>query len=107
MLKVLPDQDLEKLIVNAYLDSAVRPSLLDSMSSFFSSFSNLPWLATAYIITTALSRLLNWWLTDISGRRCELVLSSATFGDGDLTCGLATYEAVLLVRGNNCRPWWR
>lgn len=100
VLKVLPDQDLGKLIVTACLDSAIMPILLNDMSTSFSSFSNLARLATVYIITTALSQPLNGRLTDIRGRRCELILSNAIFGGGNLTCGLATSEAVLLVRGD-------
>ena len=98
VLKVLPDQDLEKLI---------RTSYLDSTSSSFSSLSSLPWLATTSSIATAVLQPLSGWLTDIRGRRAELISSNATFGGGNLICGLATFEAVLLVRGNNCRPWRR
>ena len=50
--KVLPDQDLGKLIVTAYPDST---------SASFSSLSSLPCLATPYITGTALSQPLNGW----------------------------------------------
>lgn len=74
----------------AALDSTIIATLILPISTSFSSFSALSWLATAYLIANAACQPLSGQLTDIFSRRMGLLFSNIFFGIGTLICGLAT-----------------
>ena len=66
-LKVLPDQDLERLIMHAYLDDVIMLILLNEIDTSFSSFLHRSWLVTVYIVTAVMLPVLSAQLTDTRG----------------------------------------
>lgn len=79
------------------LDSTIIATLSGPISSDFRSLSLLSWLATAYIISTAVCQPLSGRLTDIFGRGPGLVLSHTFFSMGNLLCGFATNQQTIIV----------
>ena len=63
----------------------------------FDSFQLLSWLASAYLIATAAVQPLCGRLTEIFGRKAGLLLSAALFGIGNLICGIAYRDWVLII----------
>ncbi|KAM4065985.1 major facilitator superfamily protein [Hirsutella rhossiliensis] len=78
------------------LDSTVIATLSAPISSEFHSMSLLPWLATAYLISNAACQPISGRLTDIFGRGPGLVFCNLFFAAGNLICGLATSQYVLI-----------
>ena len=72
-------------------------TILGTISSSLSSFRNISWFSTAYLIGAATSQPLSGHLTDIFGRREGLVLSHVIFATGTLICGLSKSEALFLL----------
>jgi MFS family permease len=81
----------------AALDSTIIATLIAPISSSFSSFSALSWLATAYLIANAACQPLSGRLTDIFSRRTGLLFSNIFFGIGTLICGLATSQGMIIT----------
>ena len=71
-------------------------TLLASISSSFSSTSNLSWYATIYFIAGSASQALSGQLSDIFGRHSLLLFCHIVFLTGTLICGLAHREWVFL-----------
>ncbi|MCJ1336427.1 hypothetical protein MMC09_001703 [Bachmanniomyces sp. S44760] len=80
----------------AALDSTVVATLSAPISASFHSLSLLSWLASAYFIANAALQPLSGKLTDIFSRRTGLVISNILFGVGNLICGLAQDEWVMI-----------
>ncbi|KAK2736741.1 hypothetical protein FQN55_001503 [Onygenales sp. PD_40] len=80
----------------AALDATIVGTLAGPISSDFNSLSLLSWLATAYLVSNAACQPLSGKLTDIFSRRTGLVVSNILFGAGNLICGLATEEWVMI-----------
>ena len=80
----------------AALDSTVVATLSAPISASFHSFSLLSWLASAYFIANAAIQPISGRLTDIFFRRTGLIFSNIFFAVGNLICGLATTEAVMI-----------
>ncbi|MCJ1450788.1 hypothetical protein MMC28_001122 [Mycoblastus sanguinarius] len=80
----------------AALDSTIVATLSAPISSTFNSLSLLSWLASAYFIANAALQPLSGRLTDILSRRTGLVFSNIFFAAGNLICGLATKEWVMI-----------
>lgn len=80
----------------AALDSTVIATLSGAISTSFNSLSLLSWLASAYFIANAALQPLSGKLTDILGRRTGLVFSNVCFATGNLICGLARDESVII-----------
>lgn len=57
----------------------------------------LSWLATAYLISNAACQPISGRLTDIYSRRAGLVFSNIFFAAGNLICGLAREEWVIII----------
>lgn len=72
-------------------------TLATPISDSFNSFTLLSWLASSYLIANAALQPLSGRLTDIFGRRTGLVFSNIFFGLGNLICGIAQSEAVMIV----------
>ncbi|MCJ1396510.1 hypothetical protein MMC18_009401 [Xylographa bjoerkii] len=81
----------------AALDSTLVATLSGPISSSFNSLSLLSWLASGYFIANAALQPLSGKLTDIYGRRAGLVFSNIFFAAGNLICGLATEEWVIIL----------
>ncbi|KAF7927489.1 uncharacterized protein EAE98_005871 [Botrytis deweyae] len=78
------------------LDSTVIATLSASISTSFNSLSLLSWLASAYLIANAACQPLSGRLTDIFSRRTGLIVSNVLFAVGNLICGLAKNEWVMI-----------
>ncbi|KAI1908360.1 hypothetical protein LOZ61_005608 [Ophidiomyces ophidiicola] len=81
----------------AALDATVVATISAPISSSFNSLSLLSWLASAYLISNAACQPLSGKLTDIFSRRTGLVVSNILFGLGNLICGLAKDEWVMIL----------
>lgn len=79
------------------LDSTVVATLAAPISTSFNSLSLLSWLATAYLIANAACQPISGRLTDIFSRRTGLVFSNIFFAAGNLMCGLAQSEGVMIA----------
>lgn len=80
----------------AALDSTITATLSAPISASFNSLSLLSWLASAYFIANAALQPLSGRLTDILSRRTGLIFSNVFFAAGNLICGLATSEGVMI-----------
>ncbi|CAI7655740.1 unnamed protein product [Penicillium discolor] len=81
----------------AALDTTIVATLSAPISSSFNSFSLLSWLATSYLISNAACQPLSGRLTDIYSRRWGLVFSNVFFALGNLICGLARAQWVIIL----------
>ena len=81
----------------AALDSTIIATLSAPISASFNSLSLLSWLASAYFIANAALQPLSGRFTDILSRRTGLVFSNVFFCAGNLICGLATREWVMIL----------
>ena len=81
----------------AALDSTIIATLSAPISASFNSLSLLSWLASAYLIANAALQPLSGRLTDILSRRTGLIFSNVFFCAGNLICGLATTEWVMIL----------
>ena len=80
----------------AALDSTVIATLTAPISASFNSLSLLSWLASAYFIANAALQPLSGRLTDILSRRTGLVFSNIFFAAGNLICGFAQEEWMMI-----------
>jgi MFS family permease len=79
------------------IDSTIIATLSAPISSEFKSLSLLSWLATAYLIANAACQPISGRLTDIFGRGPGLVFSNVFFAAGNLICGLAQTDTVMIT----------
>ncbi|KAL8689325.1 MAG: hypothetical protein Q9224_004662 [Gallowayella concinna] len=84
-------------IILAALDGTMVATLTASISASYSSLTLLAWLASAYYIANSVLQPLAGKLTDIYGRRAGLVLCNILFFAGNLICGLARSESVIIL----------
>ena len=80
----------------AALDSTIVATLSAPISASFHSLSLLSWLASAYFIANAAIQPISGRLTDIFSRRTGLIFANVFFAAGNLICGLATREWVMI-----------
>ncbi|KAL2044797.1 hypothetical protein N7G274_002572 [Stereocaulon virgatum] len=80
----------------AALDSTIIATLSAPISNSFNSLSLLSWIASAYFIAQAACQPLSGRLTDIFGRRAGLIFANTFFAAGNLICGLATEQWVII-----------
>lgn len=78
-------------------DTTIVATLTVPISSSFHSLSLLSWLATAYLVSNAAFQPISGRLTDIYSRRAGLIFSNIFFAAGNLVCGLAKDEWVILL----------
>ncbi|KAL8825964.1 MAG: hypothetical protein Q9191_004093 [Dirinaria sp. TL-2023a] len=81
----------------AALDSTIIATLSAPISASFNSLSLISWLASAYLIANAALQPLSGRLTDILSRRTGLIFSNVFFFAGNLICGLARSEWVMIL----------
>ncbi|SPQ25568.1 f39e3329-1b77-4139-845a-8a752076f70a [Thermothielavioides terrestris] len=85
------------IVVLTALDSTIVATLTAVISTSFSSFNNLSWIGTAYLVGTAATQPLAGRWTDIYGRRRGLLAAGVVFGIGTLLCGIASQEWVFIL----------
>ncbi|TKA79273.1 hypothetical protein B0A49_03690 [Cryomyces minteri] len=78
-------------------NSTIVATLSAPISTSFDSFTLFSWLASSYLIANAALQPLSGRLTDIFGRRAGLVASNIFFAAGNLICGLAKDEWVIIL----------
>lgn len=79
------------------IDTTIIATLSAPISSEFKSLSLLSWLAAAYLIANAACQPISGRLTDIFGRGPGLVFSNVFFAAGNLICGLAQTDTVMIL----------
>ncbi|TWU72131.1 hypothetical protein ED733_002604 [Metarhizium rileyi] len=79
------------------IDSTIIATLSAPIASEFRSLSLMSWLATAYLVSNAACQPISGRLTDIFGRGPGLVFSNIFFAMGNLICGLAPNEKVMIL----------
>ncbi|KAG5992084.1 hypothetical protein E4U54_003745, partial [Claviceps lovelessii] len=79
------------------VDSTIIATLSAPIASEFRSLSLMAWLATGYTISNAAFQPISGRLTDIFGRGPGLVFSNVVFAAGNLICGLARDEKVMIL----------
>lgn len=79
------------------VDSTIVATLSPAISSEFHSFTLLSWLAAAYLIANAGFQPLSGRLTDIYGRRAGLMFANIFFLAGNIICGCAKTESVIIL----------
>jgi MFS family permease len=81
----------------AALDGTVVTTLLTLIASDLHAVSDISWIATAYLLSSAAFQPIFGKLSDIFGRRSLLLGCSAVFGIGCAICGVANSVLVLVV----------
>ncbi|EMG48431.1 fnx2 Vacuolar membrane amino acid uptake transporter fnx2 [Candida maltosa Xu316] len=81
----------------AALDGTVVTTLLTLIASDLNAVSNISWIATAYLLSSAAFQPIFGKLSDIFGRRSLLLGCSALFGIGCVICGVADSVLVLVI----------
>lgn len=79
------------------VDASIIATLSAPIASEFKSLSLLSWLATSYLIANAACQPISGRLTDIFGRGPGLIFSNVFFAAGNLICGLAQNEHVMIL----------
>lgn len=80
----------------AAVDSTIIATLSAPISTSFNSLSLLSWLGSSYLIANAAIQPISGRLTDIFSRRTGLIYSNILFALGNLICGLARTEWVMI-----------
>ncbi|KAF2802458.1 MFS general substrate transporter [Mytilinidion resinicola] len=80
----------------AAADGTMVATLAAPISNSFHSLTLLSWVASSYYIANAALQPLSGRLTDIFSRRTGLVFSNIFFAAGNLICGLATKQWVVI-----------
>ena len=81
----------------AALDGTVVTTLLTMIASDLNAVSNISWIATAYLLSSAAFQPIFGTLSDIFGRRSLLLGCSAVFGIGCAICGVANSTLVMVI----------
>ena len=79
------------------MDSTIVATLSAPISNSFDSFTLLSWLVAAYLIANAGFQPISGKLSDIYGRMPCLVAACLFFAAGNLICGLAKSESVIIL----------
>lgn len=81
----------------AALDGTVVTTLLTLIASDLNAVSDISWIATSYLLSSAAFQPIFGKLSDIFGRRSLLLGCSAVFGIGCAICGVADSVLVLVI----------
>ncbi|KAI9724229.1 MAG: hypothetical protein M1828_003974 [Chrysothrix sp. TS-e1954] len=79
------------------LDSTIIATLAAPIAASFNSFTLFSWLVTSYLIANAALQPLSGKLSDIFSRRTGLLWANVFFLAGNLICGIAQHEWVLIA----------
>lgn len=80
----------------AAMDGTIVATLSAPISTSFNSLSLLSWIGSAYLISNAAIQPISGRLTDIVSRRIGLIHSNIIFALGNLICGFARTEWVMI-----------
>ena len=84
----------------AAIDQTIVATALPTIGRQLGDMANLPWVVTAYLLTSTAVTPLYGKLSDIHGRRVVLLAGIALFVLGSLACAIApTMLALILARG--------
>lgn len=78
------------------MDSTIIATLSAPISASFNSLSMLSWVGSAYLIANAAIQPVSGRLSDIFSRRTGLIYANIFFALGNLICGLARTEWVMI-----------
>src|SRR3954463_9747914 len=82
------------------LDQTIVATALPTIGRALQDVDDLPWVVTAYLLTSTAVTPLYGKLSDIHGRRAMLLTSIALFLVGSLACAMApSMLALILARG--------
>ena len=79
-----------------FADGTIVATISGPISKHFDSRSLLSWLFASYMVSNAACQPLSGKLTDIFGRRTGLVVCNIFFGAGNLICGFASENWVMI-----------
>jgi EmrB/QacA subfamily drug resistance transporter len=80
----------------AALNQTIIATALPTMGRLFGDFENLPWVVTAYLLTSTAVAPLYGKLSDIYGRRAMLLTSVGLFIAGSVVCAVAPDMMTLI-----------
>ena len=81
----------------AALDQTIVATALPTIGRELHDLDNLPWVVTAYLLTSTAVTPLYGKLADIHGRRITLLIGIATFVVGSIACALAPTMLTLIL----------
>ncbi len=79
----------------AALNQTIVATALPTIGRDFGDFENLPWLITAFLLTSTAVAPLYGKLSDIHGRRSMMIVGISLFTAGSVVCGVAPNMIVL------------
>jgi EmrB/QacA subfamily drug resistance transporter len=104
---IMTDAEIKPIIVGvslamfvAALNQTIIATALPTIGRDFHDFDNLPWLITAYLLSSTVAAPLCGKLSDIYGRRTILLSALGLFMAGSVACALApNMITLILMRG--------
>ncbi|KAI9190721.1 major facilitator superfamily domain-containing protein [Polychytrium aggregatum] len=81
----------------AALDQTIVSTAIPKIAAEFSDFQRIPWIGTAFLLTTAAFSPTYGKLSDIFGRRSTFLFAVITFEVGSAICGAAATLDMLIV----------
>lgn len=81
----------------AALNQTIVATALPTIGRIFDDFESLPWIVTAYLLTSTAVAPLYGKLSDIHGRRAVILASIGIFTLGSLVCALAPGMLTLVI----------
>ncbi|HVG51894.1 MAG TPA: MDR family MFS transporter [Xanthobacteraceae bacterium] len=101
---VLTDAEIRPIIYGvslamfiAALNQTIIATALPTIGRDFRDFDNLPWLITAYLVTSTVAAPLCGKLSDIYGRRLVMMSALGLFMLGSIACALAPNMLALII----------
>ncbi len=82
----------------AALNQTIIATAMPTVGRYFSDFENLPWVVTAYLLTSTAVAPLYGKLSDIYGRRAMLLAAIGLFMAGSVACA-ASSDMTMLILG--------
>jgi multidrug resistance protein len=79
------------------LNQTIVATALPTMGRAFNDLENLPWIVTAYLLTSTAVAPLSGKLSDIHGRRTVMLASIAIFAAGSAVCAAAPNMLALIL----------
>ncbi|HTN41083.1 MAG TPA: MFS transporter, partial [Asticcacaulis sp.] len=100
---VMEPKDIQRIIIGlmmvmllAALDQTIVSTAMPTIGRELSDIEHLPWIVTAYLLSSTVVTPLYGKLADIIGRRTTLLMAIVIFLIGSVLCGLAN-SMILLI----------
>jgi len=81
----------------AAVNQTIVATALPTIGRHFADFTNLPWIVTAYLLTSTAAAPLYGKLSDIHGRRTMMLAAIGIFTVGSIACALAPNMLSLII----------